>query len=64
MKPTITVVSLGPGDHRLLTVQSLEALKSSRRLILRTAKHRPQRADRQYRKRRHRHPRHYYARHR
>lgn len=40
MKPTITVVSLGPGDHRLLTLQSLEALRSSRHLILRTAKHR------------------------
>ncbi len=40
MKPTITVVSLGPGDHRLLTLQTLDALKSSRKLILRTARHR------------------------
>lgn len=40
MKPTITVVSLGPGDHRLLTVQSLEALRTGHRLILRTARHR------------------------
>ena len=40
MKPTITVVSLGPGDHRLLTVQSLEALQNARTLILRTARHR------------------------
>jgi len=40
MKPTITVVSLGPGDHRLLTLQTLEAIRGSRRLILRTARHR------------------------
>ena len=40
MKPTITVVSLGPGDPRLLTLQTLEALRSSRCLILRTAHHR------------------------
>ncbi|MBQ2953452.1 MAG: nucleoside triphosphate pyrophosphohydrolase [Clostridia bacterium] len=40
MKPVITVLSLGPGDHRLLTVQSLEALRTARRLILRTARHR------------------------
>lgn len=40
MKPTITVVSLGPGDHRLLTLQTLEALRTSRCLILRTARHR------------------------
>ncbi len=40
MKQMITVVSLGPGDHRQLTVQSLEALRSARRLILRTAQHR------------------------
>ena len=26
MKPTITVVSLGPGDHRQLTLHSLEKL--------------------------------------
>lgn len=40
MKPAITVISLGPGDHRLLTLQTLDALRSSRRLILRTARHR------------------------
>lgn len=40
MKPTITIVSLGPGDHRLLTMQSVEALKSARCLVLRTARHR------------------------
>lgn len=40
MKPVVTVVSLGPGDHRQLTLQSLEALRSARRLILRTARHR------------------------
>ena len=40
MKPTITVVSLGPGDHNHLTLQSLQALQSARRLILRTAQHR------------------------
>lgn len=40
MKPTITVVSLGPGDHRQLTLQSMEALESARCLILRTARHR------------------------
>ena len=40
MKPSITIVSLGPGDHRLLTLQSLEALRQSRCLILRTARHR------------------------
>ena len=40
MKPVITVVSLGPGDHRHLTLQSMEALRTARRLILRTARHR------------------------
>ena len=40
MKPVITVVSLGPGDPKLLTFQSLEALRKSRCLILRTARHR------------------------
>jgi len=40
MKPVITVVSLGPGDARLLTMQSLEALRKSKFLILRTARHR------------------------
>lgn len=36
----ITVVSLGPGDPKLLTLQSLDALRKSRHLILRTARHR------------------------
>ena len=40
MKPVITVVSLGPGDARLLTMQSLAALRKSKCLILRTARHR------------------------
>lgn len=40
MKPSITVVSLGPGDPALLTLQSADALRSARRLILRTARHR------------------------
>ena len=40
MKPVITVVSLGPGDPKLLTLQTLEALRKSRCLILRTARHR------------------------
>lgn len=40
MKPSITVVSLGPGDPGLLTLQSADALRHARRLILRTARHR------------------------
>ncbi len=40
MKPVITVVSLGPGDPRLLTLQTAEALRKSRCLVLRTARHR------------------------
>ena len=40
MKPMITVVSLGPGDPKLLTLQTVEALQKSRSLILRTARHR------------------------
>ena len=40
MKPVVTVVSLGPGDPRLLTMQTCEALRKSRCLILRTARHR------------------------
>ena len=40
MKPVITVVSLGPGDPKLLTMQSVDALRKSRCLILRTARHR------------------------
>lgn len=40
MKPTVTVVSLGPGDPKLLTLQTAETLRRSRHLILRTARHR------------------------
>lgn len=40
MKPSITVVSLGPGDPALLTLQSADALRHARRFILRTARHR------------------------
>ena len=40
MKPTITVVSLGPGDPKLLTLQTADALRKARCLILRTARHR------------------------
>lgn len=40
MKPSITVVSLGPGDPRLLTLQTADTLRHARRLILRTARHR------------------------
>ncbi len=40
MKPAITVVSLGPGDPKLLTLQTADVLRKSRCLILRTAHHR------------------------
>ena len=40
MKPIITVVSLGPGDPKLLTLQTADALRKARCLILRTARHR------------------------
>lgn len=40
MKPVITVVSLGPGDPKLLTLQTADALRKARCLILRTARHR------------------------
>ncbi len=40
MKPAITVVSLGPGDPKLLTLQTADALRKARCLILRTARHR------------------------
>ena len=40
MKPSITVLSLGPGDPALMTLQSADALRHARRLILRTARHR------------------------
>ena len=33
---TITVVSLGPGPRAQLTLGALEALRSARRLVLRT----------------------------
>ena len=36
----ITVVSLGPGDPKLLTLQTLDTLRKSRHLILRTSRHR------------------------
>ena len=39
MLHTITVVTLGPGDPSLLTLQAAEALKGARHLILRTARH-------------------------
>ena len=39
MKPTITVVSLGPGDPGLLTLQTAEALRSAKHLVLRTGQH-------------------------
>ena len=40
MNPIITVVSLGPGDPKLLTLQTAEVLRKARCLILRTARHR------------------------
>lgn len=40
MKPIVTVVSLGPCDHRLMTLQSVEALRSGGKVILRTEQHR------------------------
>ena len=39
MKPTITVLSLGPGDPGLLTLQAADALRSARQLVLRTEQH-------------------------
>ncbi len=39
MKEKITVLSLGPGDPGLMTLDVAEALRSGRRLILRTARH-------------------------
>lgn len=39
MKPTITVLSLGPCDPSLLTIQTSEALLNARKLILRTSQH-------------------------
>ncbi len=40
MKPVVTVVSLGPGDPQLMTMQTAETLRKSACLILRTARHR------------------------
>lgn len=39
MKQTLTVVSLGPGDPSLMTLQTADAMRQARRLILRTARH-------------------------
>lgn len=39
MKPVITVVSLGPGDPGLLTLQTADTLRTAKRLILRTGQH-------------------------
>lgn len=39
MKPVITVVSLGPGDPSLMTLQAADALRQAKRLILRTGRH-------------------------
>lgn len=40
MKPNVTVVSLGPGDANLLTLQAADKLRSAKRLVLRTERHR------------------------
>lgn len=39
MNPRITVISMGPGDPALLTLQAAEQLRAAKRLILRTARH-------------------------
>lgn len=39
MKPSITVVPLGPGDPGLMTLQAADALRQAKRLILRTERH-------------------------
>lgn len=39
MKPSITVVSLGPGDPGLMTLQTADALRSAKHLVLRTEQH-------------------------
>lgn len=39
MKPQITVVTLGPGDPGLLTLQTAETLTHARSLVLRTSQH-------------------------
>ena len=35
----ITVVSLGPGDPSLLTLEAADALRSAGKLVLRTGRH-------------------------
>lgn len=35
----LTIIPLGPGDPNLLTLGSVQALKSAQRLILRTRRH-------------------------
>lgn len=39
MKPIVTVVTLGPGDPNLLTLQAAEALRQAKQLVLRTQRH-------------------------
>ena len=39
MKPSITVVSLGPGDPGLMTLQTADALRNAKQLVLRTEQH-------------------------
>ncbi len=39
MKPTITIVSLGPGDPALMTLQTADALRNAKQLVLRTEQH-------------------------
>ena len=40
MKPVVTVLSLGPGDPKQLTLRAAEELRKARCLILRTSQHR------------------------
>ena len=39
MKPKIIVLSLGPGAPELMTLQTVQALKEARKLVLRTRRH-------------------------
>lgn len=39
MKPAITVVALGPGDPSLMTLQTADALRQAKQLVLRTQRH-------------------------
>lgn len=39
MKPSITALSLGPGDPSLMTLQTADALRSGQQLVLRTGHH-------------------------